>query len=358
VIIILPSTIGLIIFLFIIFLLYIIKNPEKVDQWSYLYNKYKIFKDEKSEKRVISANLDYKISSIAKQINKEADGIIPFGLRLMWRDTSEIESYVKANEVVVVLKKQDNFDKNIIEASMAFVPKALIPKSRNCIDEDLLKSLDVFVTKKMLNCGTYDSAYNLFIKSIYEPFLQKGKNKKYLFLYNNLDEIGFFTRVLLEEFHRIGNKLYGTSEEMGFRQESIRFLEFLETFTKRKPGERTPLIFNGDKIKIAIILVAKKETIEEHGIEAYTHRIKKEVEAGAQRIFFFSYAQRIDEMVEDSNGYVIDFRRRKEFINLINIEKSCQKLLFIRLLKKNKYYSKDSSGNKRKSMYLLYEPIR
>jgi hypothetical protein len=161
-IIVIPSVLGLIIFILISLFVYIAKNPEKVDKWAYIYNKYKLKKDENSEKRVISKNLDYKISSIAKQINKEAQGILPFGLRIQWRKPEEVESYVQNDEVVVVMKKQDNCDKNIVEACMAFVPKALVPKSRNCIDPITLKTMDHYMVRKILSNGTYDSAYSYF----------------------------------------------------------------------------------------------------------------------------------------------------------------------------------------------------
>ena len=52
------------------------------------------------------------------------------------------------------------------------------------------------------------------------------------------------------------NQLYGTLEESSYKKETLRFLEFLHTISKRNPGEYTKLCFIGDKIKIGIIFVA------------------------------------------------------------------------------------------------------
>ncbi len=128
-------------------ILYIVNNPEKIDKWIYLINKFSLWKNEKSERKVISSNLDYKISSIAKQVNKEADGIIPFGLRIKWANVND-DAYVNENKVIIVLKKEDNNDKNIVNACSAFVPMALLPRSRNSIDLKVLKTLDNYFIKK------------------------------------------------------------------------------------------------------------------------------------------------------------------------------------------------------------------
>ncbi len=308
---------------------------------------------------MISYNLDYKISTIARKINMEADGIIPFGLRLKWRNAAEVDSYVKMNEVIVVLRKQDNCDQNIIDACQAFVPKALIPKSRNCIDKKALNALDKYVVRKILSSGTYDSAYNLFMRSIYQPFYKMNPlNTALLESYSALDEIGFFTRVMLEEFRRLGMKLFGTTEEDKFRAETLRFIQFLSNFPNRRPGELTPLRFTGQKICISIILVARKETLDEHGTEAYIHRLSIEIDRGAQRIYFFSNAQETEENIHDLKGNIIKWVR-SEFTNINAIETECKNMPSIKLLKKQEYSSKDFFRKKRrKSKYLLYEPVR
>ena len=52
-IIIIPSVLGLIIVIFISFFVYILKNPEKLDKWSYLYSKYIVHKNDKKADKIL-----------------------------------------------------------------------------------------------------------------------------------------------------------------------------------------------------------------------------------------------------------------------------------------------------------------
>ena len=113
----------------------------------------------------------------------------------------------------------------------------------------------------------------------------------------------------------------------------------------------------GEKIKIGIILFAKSDTLEYSGLEAYTKRILKDKEMGAQRIFLFSYARRTDKLIYDNEGYVKDFREIKEFKSLEQIERECKEQDFLNLIKKEKYYAKDVKGKQRTAMYYLYEVV-
>ena len=358
-IIIIPSFLLFIIIILFSAIVYILKNPEKLDRWVYLVNKLKIKKDLATEKKIISSNLNYKINSISKRINKEADGIIPYGLRIIWKNIHEVESFVQKNEVVVVLKKEDNNDKNIVDACMSFVPKSVLPKSRNCIDANVLCSIDQYVVKTILNQGSYDSAYNYYLNNHFALFLKANSSyEKYIEEFDKLDALGFFTRVLLEEYRRLGNKLYGTLEENKYKEESVKFLEFLNDFAKRKPGDKTKLYFTGDKIKMAILLLSKKETLMKWGIDGYIKKIQDDIDYGAQRVFVFSYDQPVDVFTEDSNGFIIDYIKKRDFKNLNLLEKECNKIASIRLIKKQTYNTKDVTGRPRKAKYLLYESLR
>lgn len=341
-------------------IIYFLKNPEKIDKWSYLFYKYLHWKSENRERKIISTNLDYRITTVAKNINKEATGILPFGIRIKWRKTGEIESFVQKNEVIVVLRKEENFDKNIIEACAAYVPKALLPKSRNVIDQNLLETIDHYMIKKILIEGSYDSAYNYFMRNVLSSKLNKNNYfKKYYDDITNLDTIGYFTRILLEEFRRLGIQLYGTIEEVKFKKETIDFLLFLRNFYLRTPGDdTTKLEFLGKKIKICVVWVARQRTLKDWGINAHINRIKKDYELGAQRIFIFSYSLPAYQSITDSNGYVKEVQKKKTFLALNQVENACRQLEFLRLIKKQKYFTYDVTGMKRSAKYLLYETMR
>ncbi|MCK5051938.1 MAG: hypothetical protein KAS53_09465 [Candidatus Cloacimonetes bacterium] len=336
--------------------LHFLKNPEEIDKWSALYNKFKFWKDENRERKIISKTLDYKITRIAKHINSESEGILPYGLRVKWTKPDEVISYIEQNEVIVVLSKDENSDKNIVEACSAFVPKALLPTSRNCIDETLLKAMDQYVIKQILSYGSFDSSYNYFMKHFFSGIIKSHPTANLFYNHiSKVDTIGFFTRVLLEEFRRFGLLLYGTSEETSFKNESTRFLTYLYNIANRQHSERVKLQFLGEKIKIGIIFVAQRATLEKWGLEAHISRIKKDVDIGIKRVYVFSYAHSYDEMIYDKAGYVVDYKTKKTFKSLSQLEKECRKINNITFLKKQNYITKDASGKNRRAKYLLFQ---
>lgn len=337
--------------------IYVAKHPEIVDKWSNIFYRLAFWLGEKREKRIVSTDLDFRVTKIAKSINKDHNGILPFGLRIKWKDAKEVEAFVRKGNVVIVLNKKDNLDKNIIDACMAFVPKALLPKAENVVNEKIMKSIDLYVIKKILLTGQYTSAYNKFDREIIEPTVNKDPSLgQWLPSIHKMDEVGVFTRIMLAEFKVLGDLLYGTTEEKKYREETIRFATFLSNFSNRRPGDdTTKLNFLGGKIKIGLILVAKKATLRRAGIDAYTGRIKIYKDLGIQRIYIFSFAQLDEEMIYDKSGYVIDVKRKKSFKALSQIEDRCRELDYLKLFKKQKYYCRDSSGKMRSAKYYVYD---
>ena len=338
----------------------VLKNPELADKWSLLLNRFIFWSKEKRERKFISSNLDYRITNAAKRINKESEGILPFGIRVKWRKPEEVVSYVQKNQVVVVLRKKEDLDENIVEACMAYIPKALLPKTRNIVDHELLETIDHYVIRKILQSGDYGSTYNYFIMNILDDRItQSGNFSSYFDALGKIDSIGFFTRVLLEEFKILGDNFFGTLEESYYKDETRRFLSFLEQLASRQPGDdRTLLFFNGKKIIIGIVLFAKQENLTNNGINAYIKRIRLDYDKGANRIFLFSYARRSDQIIHDKDGFVVDVKQRSDFKSLEQIEHACRNLEYLKLIKKEKYQTKDVTGKNRSAKYYIYKCIR
>jgi hypothetical protein len=338
-------------------IIYLLKNPEKVDQWNHIITKLFEWRRQKREKQLISTSLDYRITSVARKINSEAEGILPFGIRIKWKNPDEVSSYVKQGNVVVVLKKHDDLDRNIIEACMAYVPQGLLPKSRNSIDKEVLESIDHYVVRKILSDGNYTSAYNYFVRTVLDEKLTSDTEfYKWFEDMSRIDAIGFFTRVLLEEFRRLGDQLYGTLEEENYRKETKDFVEFLRKFYLRTPGDdTTKLAFLGEKIHIGIVLISKKKTWDIAGTDAYIKRIDKYRSLGVSRIFLFSYAHEKDSSIVDSEGFVISVRKERDFGQMIGVEKKCRSIDYLHMLRSQRFVSRVVSGKKRLARYCLFE---
>ncbi len=338
---------------------YILKHPELVDKWSNIFYKILSWIGYCNEKRIISTEIDYRITKAAKIINTESEGIIPYGVRIKWKNVDTIASYVKEDNIVIILRKEHNMDRNITDACCAFVPQALLPKAKNILYPNVRMAIDYYVTKKILLTGRYTSAYNYFITNIIDPKCKSDSQMSNLInIIAKIDERGFFTRIMLFEFKELGDTLYGTSEEVKYQRETMDFIDFLLDITRRQPGDdTTKLSFLGKKIKIGIIFVAKKRTLQSSGIDAYIHRMNIYHESRIDRIFLFTYMLPHDELEYDQRGHVISAKIKYDFSLIEEVNGECEKLSYIKLVKEQKYRTYDSRNRPRDAKYYVYDTL-
>ncbi len=341
----------------LLLLRYIIKHPEVVDHWSELYYKYVGIWEKDRSRKIVSSELSYRITNLAKELNKQSDGIIPFGLRIRWTNTDEISSSVQDDNVILVLKESSNSDKNIVDSILMFTSQALLPKGRNSINKELLGLLDIYSVKKMLFSGNYSSAYNYFIKNVLDEKISKNEiEKEKIMGIQKADEKGFYARVLLEELKLFSEKYFRTSEEDKHIQETLEYFNFIFSIATRKPGDDTTrLLFLGETIKIGIVFVAKRDTVNSYyGLDSYIHRTKVDFEKGATKVYIFAHALLVEEYETDPEGYVIDVHRKASFQYMDYIEKELLKNTNY-LLTKTESFWVDIDGYKKMTKLLVVE---
>lgn len=305
-------------------LVYIAKNPDIVLRWSEIYYKYIGFYEKNRQKKIVSSELDSRITRIANVLNKESDGILPFGLKIKWiRDEKNDNTATVANDqIILVLKETPDTDKNIVDACMLFTPKAFLPKTRNSCDPNILHHLDMYTIKKMLSLGRYTSAYNYFMQQVINCGIAEGTiNKEDIDTLQLGDEKGLYSRILLNEFKLLGDSVFATIEETKYNNDTKEFYEFMKAIINRRPGENTRLLFIGLKIKVGIIFVAKKSTLESYyGLDSYIHRVDLDFQNGAERVYMMGYKMYQEECEVDLDGYVINVVKHASFEYLDEIE--------------------------------------
>jgi len=319
---------GISIFLIVRLAIYFAKHPDIVLRWSEIYYKHLGFWETNRQRKIVSSELDYRVTKIANKINRESDGIIPYGLKIKWiNDKNQKENAsIFRDEVILVLKESADTDKNIVDAFLLFTPKALLPKAREACDSVLLHHLDLYTIKKMLTIGRYTSAYNYFMKTIVDVGINNGSIRRTDIETLQLsDEKGLFSRILLEEFRLLGDELSGTIEEKKFIEDTLDFYTFMKAVVNRRPGENTKLLYLGSRIKVAIVFVAKRATLDSYyGLDSYTHRVELDFKNGAKRVYMMGYKMYQEEFEVDSDGYVVNVVKHASFEYLDEIEKKLQ----------------------------------
>jgi hypothetical protein len=203
-------------------------------------------------------------------INREAQGAMPYPVKVEWVKEESPESFVDKykSEVVVRMRHHKYEPRNLAYATMESVSKGFLPTTRIYLNGKVNKSLDFTMTKKILTELKKTEALDYFLTEVVQPESDDTDIRTHLTTLEKLDEGGIFTRLLVRELVELGRRLYPRYDEEA-RLDTQKLMQFLKKFTERKKGEHNNLNFREKQIKIAIMLVAEREKFYVTGPEPY-----------------------------------------------------------------------------------------
>lgn len=270
---------------------YIFNHGEQVDKWITRIERFLLWLGLKRDKKYVARDIRGRINSASKKINKEADGIVTKSIEIVWVDQDNIESFLKAGRVVIMMRHHNNQDKNINNAVIHYVQTGVLNMGKIYLPEKIQMALNLSISKKILSEETENStALDYFSLNTLEPSLKGDKELESRFSTLELmEEKGLFTRILLREIRFIGKKLYPRRPTQEILEETKRFFTFLEPFANHKSGEDDILgwQFINNNIRVGVLYVAKKSTIDVKGLEPYKKQLERRVGEGCKRIYIF-----------------------------------------------------------------------
>lgn len=291
-------------------LIYIFKNPEKAEKWYSIIMKVYSHFSERGELAHVASDIQSDINLFSKTISSEIDeNILPYGIKIDWMKQTTRESFIEGDEVVVRMKHHNNQARNFLNASIAYVHSGLIPHARPHIDEKVLMSADFTVVKKILTEKKRHSALQIFYNEVLEPEIEKETNiDKYCKIMDGLDEEGLFDILLLRELSNLGIDVYSKTPSKEVKEETRRFVEFLEKIVTKKPGVDINPTFEGDRIRTSIVLIARPEVYWSKGIVPYLKWIRKCINKDIKSVYVCargplntSIAKRVPIPLEESS---------------------------------------------------------
>ena len=235
----------------------------------------------------------------SKSLSKDAENLIPYGLKIEWVKETEKEAFLKDGQIIVRMQHHGNQDKNFVNAVMAYVPKAVIPQARTYLHETINKSIDFTMVKKILMTQREGNTLDYFKSSVFIPESTKDDYLRYYCLkMEKLDEKGMFTQMLLQEFLNLARKLYPKYPNDDIFEETLNFADFLENIAEKEPGEDVRLKFEGKYINVTVILVAKSEVIFYRGIEPYINRVNDAIKQNVENIYVSAWGSNVADAEE------------------------------------------------------------
>lgn len=301
-----------------LFIIYIFKNPDKIEAWSAIFAKLFAQFSKRAEKHSISADIQSRLSSYIK--NYSVEGVLPYGIKFKWIDGTNFDSYVEEGEVVVIMNRHENNARNFLNAVVAYTAQALFPNVRTYLPADVLTASEIIVQEKIIREKRPD-ALEMFKKEII-PERLKGRDviEKMLDRLENMDRGGYFETVLLPELTHAGPRLQElhNNEADGDVRNLVVFLE--QIMNRQTGDESTPLRYNGKAFRIAIVLIAKHVKIIAEGVSPYLKRVQEAIAKQYDSVYLLARGdnEKFMDSVIDSIKQNTDatFRWKKSFKSL------------------------------------------
>jgi len=297
----------------IIVLLYLFNRPDKFEHWMKIFYKviYPLTKylpeiKRTIDKKLVAVSIQDTVNQISDQINEESPEVFPHALKIEWVKSDIPDAFISNGKVILRLKHYENQDRNIVGSALLYIKHGFLPLIKNYLDKTLCQSCEYKVASRIFSARRDAGAYPYFFSNELMPALSADpKIQNDLEMLESLDNVGFFTRVFLSEITVTRQKLLGTVPTETVKRKLREFAKFLETIARKGKDEKVPLSFNGTKVSASVILVAKHETIDKHGIKPYIRRIKRCLREGYESIYLAGWG-------EEFIGAVIQIKKQIE----------------------------------------------
>ena len=244
-----------------------------------------------ARKEKVKRTIELDISSDSKQINKEIGiELLSFEPDIKWVGQTTREEFIKGNKVIIRLDYHDDKNRTYALAALGFVRKSLLHVSKRYVPEEVIESSNLIVTRKILEKHNVE-ALNYLHTEVLIPLLKS--DQKIREMYDTLIELenkAMFYQIFLPELFRMGLLLNPKPISTETLQKEVRgLIEFLFTIATKEYDEIVPLRHRSQFFSIAIIIVARSETLTALGISPYVKRVSNALKEGYKNIYILAY---------------------------------------------------------------------
>jgi len=238
-------------------------------------------------RRAIKGEIQSNVNSFSQSIDREVPNTMPYNMKLQFvRDVDRAELLRDKSLVLVRIRDRRHDDKNFVHAMLAFCPVGVLPTSRPYLDSSLGDAIDFTITRKFLNAIQYQSALNYLYKEVIEPeTTEEPELGKLCTILDRFDEKGLFTKVVLRELRDFGAKVRSRYPTEEHKNETRKFVEYMDVIAKRRPTEKCETDFIGNCISMRLMMVGTIDTLATKGIAGYLQAIQWAKGKNIERVY-------------------------------------------------------------------------
>ncbi|MBU3918842.1 hypothetical protein KKC63_02980 [Patescibacteria group bacterium] len=256
---------GISVTVIVLFFLYLwVKYPNNVKiVLSQIWHISSLIFKKWGSRRYVKTHLEGTLGKRIERINKEAKELQADRLKIVFVQNKTREAILKEKTLIIRLQRKENHSENLANIAMIYVENFLYSKLELHLDHEQKEGINLYTAKSLL-MESGDSALQFFHKNYYLPAARDSeKIQEYCEKLEKIDNCGLFYSVFVQEMVFLGNKVYFKRKPEGINQEIGKFVNFLESFSKRDRGEiDIDKTFSGTNIKMGFVLVALREKHE------------------------------------------------------------------------------------------------
>jgi hypothetical protein len=293
----------------VIILVYLLKNPDKAEKWYSMLARAFSGISSRAERSAVAREIESDINDFAKKANGNNDiTVFPYDAKIKWVTNTNREAFIRNDKMVIRMQHHENQARNFLYATMDWVSNGTLPETRHLIHPTVQKALEFSLINSILVERKRHDSRQLFIDEIYDKEAPEGSLvRTYTSAFTALDSSGILMGVILPEYASFAKDAEGAIADDKLTAESIGFATMLLRLSNKKQGVDVSLDYKGNCIRCSIVLVARTETYNAHGLEPYIKYINKCPVEGYKNIYViasgednFYIAKRIKNSYEKS----------------------------------------------------------
>ncbi len=281
---------------------YFVKNPDKLEKWVAIIAKLGRYISSRAEESYVKYIVQSKVNGFIYNVAKIVPNLIVQKVKVEWvPDKLSEREFIQNDKVVVRMRRSRCENRNLVNATIAFVSQSLLIKAKRYIAKYQKEAIDMFTVTQILKRED-PIALSEFIEAYLHEAMDNKKVNDLYAKFEDIDLFGLYFPVFITEMTFLGEKIFGSHRnDQAIYEEVNQLVNFLYNYSHRRINEDCVSEYNGDYCKFAIRIYGRSARIQNEGEQIYINNIAKTAE------------------VTDTI-YIISKQENKEFINRVVAE--------------------------------------
>ena len=257
--------------------IYFLLNPEKFEKFVALLAKFFKFLGNKLDRTYVKYDLQGKINDYLRKVSNRVKHIDIKKINVEWIDVSSQseEQYIQNGQLIIRMKKGNHQNENLVKASMAFISYAFLKKAKYYLAKYQRESMDLFACYDLLR-EEKSEVLDQFVQDFMKNKMENEKISDFFEKYSDIDDVGIFYPVLVQELTFLGEKVFAKKRETQKIHEEVRkIVNYLYRYANRKLREDNVNDYVGEYCKFGIRIIGRSSVINRDGEKVYINHLKK-----------------------------------------------------------------------------------